>query len=321
MAINEKLKFSWGHIIAFVSIIFLLYISFLSITYLTKGNFIWASVGVVLIGIIVAGLFFGIQVLKAKEEKFKKWIVVERILVVLTPFVLLACMILMNHFWTVCEQRHVIEKKFSRALVQSKKLFESYESYADNRIEKYSLSLKRKNISSVLRENKIEALTIQLKSKNYYDLKESAIQWIDGAGEASVWNVFMLANIETITNAVKDWNIQLSKMSRKKMTDESNNVRSFDSELEEITKVETSLSKLSSVYSEFEIKKFQWYSLLIAFILYVMLLFPYLIQSRNTKSYYGLFRNKKENQDTQDGPFKLGESKESDTTDCSSFTL
>lgn len=38
----EKLQFSWGHIIAFLALIAVSYLSFVGLTYLTGGNFMWA---------------------------------------------------------------------------------------------------------------------------------------------------------------------------------------------------------------------------------------------------------------------------------------
>ena len=57
MAINETLKFSWGHIIAFVALIFISYVTFMGIAYLADGNFVYAGVGVVAIDVLML-LFF-----------------------------------------------------------------------------------------------------------------------------------------------------------------------------------------------------------------------------------------------------------------------
>ena len=40
---NEQLKFSWGHIIAFLALIIISYISFVGVTYMTDGDFTKAS--------------------------------------------------------------------------------------------------------------------------------------------------------------------------------------------------------------------------------------------------------------------------------------
>ena len=56
MAINETLKFSWGHIVAFLAIIFISYMSFMGLTYLTDGDFLIAGVGVAIIDILLLSL-------------------------------------------------------------------------------------------------------------------------------------------------------------------------------------------------------------------------------------------------------------------------
>ena len=63
MAINETLKFSWGHIIAFVVLIFISYVSFMGITYLTDGDFLFAGLGVVIINLVLIIFFIIPQIL------------------------------------------------------------------------------------------------------------------------------------------------------------------------------------------------------------------------------------------------------------------
>ena len=86
MAINEVLKFSWGHIIAFVALIFISYVTFMGIAYLADGNFVYAGVGVVAIDVLMLLFFIVPQLLKGTERKFSKCIVWERILIILSPF-------------------------------------------------------------------------------------------------------------------------------------------------------------------------------------------------------------------------------------------
>ena len=76
MAINEKLKFSWGHIIAFVAMIVISYFSFIGLTYLTDGNFIFTGIGVAIIDVVIALTFIGAQIAKGTDHKFRKTIVV-----------------------------------------------------------------------------------------------------------------------------------------------------------------------------------------------------------------------------------------------------
>lgn len=80
MAINETLKFSWGHIIAFVALIIISYLSFMGITYLTNGNFLYAGIGVLIIDVLIILFFIIPQILKGTDEKFRRKIIFERIL-------------------------------------------------------------------------------------------------------------------------------------------------------------------------------------------------------------------------------------------------
>lgn len=289
MAINDTLKFSWGHIIAFLAMIFISYVSFMGLTYLTDGDFTIAGIGVVIIDVLLLSFFIGVQVTKSVEKKFAKRVIVERILLCLTPFVMYICMLPQNHFWTVYEQRQEIETQFSTSIEQAKEMFGSYESYATKRIEDYDRLLAKKKVSGASRANKIEALTLQIKSDNYSNLKNTAIDWIDKATGATVWNVFMLANIKTINEAVGEWNYQLSQMTQNTMSDEGG-VDAFDSNSEVVSAVKSGLESLKSIYTVR--REAQPYCWLIMLLCYLMLLAPYLIQRRNTKSLYTLVGNK-----------------------------
>ena len=80
---NERLQFSWGHIIAFVALIAVSYISFMGMTYLTAGNFVAALLGMAAIDILFMLFFIGAQQMKASGEHINRKIIFERIMVVL----------------------------------------------------------------------------------------------------------------------------------------------------------------------------------------------------------------------------------------------
>lgn len=287
MAINETLKFSWGHIIAFVAIILISYISFMGISYLTDGNFLFAGLGIVVIDVLIVGFFIGAQLMKATDKKFKRSIVFERILFFAAPFVFCAVMIPYAHFWTVFGRREKIENTFSSSLKETKGMFDSYKTYADVRIKEYDTKLSKDKVGSIRRENKVKALELQLASDNFVNLKNAASQWIDRASNATVWNVFMLGNIHKIKAALEDWNRVLTSMSQKKMSDEAQGVLPFTSEDPSIVRANRDLSDLNNYYSVFQ--RSTWISITTGLFLLLLLLFPYVIQSRNPKSTYRLF--------------------------------
>lgn len=86
---NEQLKFSWGHIIAFLALIVLSYITFVGVTYKTDGNFMKASIAMIVIDIVLLVFFIGAQMLKATTKKFAKRIWIERIFIFGSPIVFL----------------------------------------------------------------------------------------------------------------------------------------------------------------------------------------------------------------------------------------
>ena len=289
MAINEKLKFSWGHIIAFVAMIVISYFSFLGLTYLTDGNFIFTGIGVVIVDVIIAAAFIGAQVLKGTDHKFKKRVVIERTLVAVAPLVLIAMMYPACHFWKVYGHRTQIEDKFYSSVTSIKDMFSNYEAYAEERCNSYSQTVNRGTGTQVNKQDRILALSLQLKDENYTNLRDEAIGWIEKAKGATVWNVFLIANIKTIKKAIVTWNEQLVSFSEKRMSNEPETVSNFDSDSASLNQI---ISNLDGIKNEYSIKGAPTLNAIIMLLLcYLFLMFPYVIQQRNTKSQYHLFYN------------------------------
>lgn len=333
MAINETLKFSWGHIIAFVAIILISYVSFMGISYLTDGNFLFAGIGVVGIDVILIVFFIGAQLMKGTDEKFKRKIIYERILLFAAPIVFCAVMIPYSHFWTVFDRRDDIQTTFSSSLNETKGMFDAYKAYADARIKDYDQKLAKDKVSQPSRQNRVNALKLQLVSDNFSNLKTASCQWIDRASKATVWNVFMLGNIHKIKAALEDWNKSLTAMSQKRMSDEQQDVSPFTSEDPSVVQANKDLTNLNGHYSNMQSPT--WLAIVTGVILMLMLFFPYVIQNRNTKSTYRLIgtedtnnkqiakkaqkRIKKEH--PEESSFELESSASSNTGDYDSFSM
>lgn len=284
MAINETLKFSWGHIIAFVALIIISYVSFMGITYLTDGDFQTAILGFIIIDILLMFFFLTPQLLKATERKFHRRIWIERVVLFLSPIAFVILMIPYAHFWTVFKNRGDIESTFNESINSTKGMFDSYEAYANNRIVEYDKLLVKSKVKEVQRKNKVEALRLQLVDENYNNLKQSAIEWIDGASDATVWNVFMIGNILEIENALNAWNADLNEFSSKLMVDELDTVKAFTSSDSSVLVAKENLNSLGSIYTEKESPSI--IAISSGFVLLLFLLFPYVIQGRHTKSTY-----------------------------------
>ena len=332
MAINETLKFSWGHIIAFIALILISYLSFMGIAYSEEGNFIKAGLGVVIIDIVLVLFFIVPQLLKGTESKFKKRIWFERILIFLSPFVFYFMMSSYSHFWTVFKNRQQIETTFTESVKTTKNVFDSYEVYANERVKEYTKKLARAKTDEVSKYNKIEALKLQLIDKNYYSLKASANEWIDKVTGVTVWNVFVIGNIDETINAIDKWNNVLNEFSSKIMTDESMEVEAFsDSDPSVIAAKEN----LNNLRTSFTLRgKPTAIAMILGFFFYLLLLFPYVIQRRNTKSTYRLIfpeggfsfnklrKGKKNTEDSDD--IIIGDNEDnisSNGSDYESFTM
>lgn len=281
MRINEHLKFSWGHIIAFVAMIFIGYISFLGLSYLTNGEFMATGMGVLVIVVAIFALFMGIQVLKASDHHFKRRIHIERALLFASPLLFAVLLFPFFHFWRVFDNRDTIESDFSETITNARSLFDKYEDYSNARIAKLE-TLNNKALTPIRKANALEALNVQLLGTNYVSMRDASYKWIDNASEATVWNVFMIGNIETITDAFTAWNKSLVDFSKKVLKEEVN-VKPFDEGGKNVNEISRGFISIKSIYSKFEYIP-NWYSWIWLLGLYICLMLPYMIQDRHTKS-------------------------------------
>ena len=295
---NKTLKFSWGHIIACVAIIFLSYVMYMGAFYSNGGDFIKAAITVAILDFCLLLTFIGAQVLKGVETHFKRNLRIERILIVLCPVAFAAAMFPYNHFWNVLAERDQIEKEFNTSVTTAKLIFDDYDIYTKDRIANYdavldSLMANDSSFTKTSKANYLRALELQLKSENTEYLKELAIQWIDNANSgASVWNAFLIGNIDQITSAINGWRETLVSYSEPVLSNEAkygNVVTTFATSGDAFTNSLDGLNRLSKIY----VKEggVNVNTIWTGVILFLMLIFPYLLQARNTRAngIYSLF--------------------------------
>lgn len=307
---NEQLKFSWGHIIAFLALIIISYITFVGVTYKTDGDFTKAAVAMVAIVIVLFVFFLGAQMMKATPRKFARCIWVERVFVFGSPVVFFFCLMPYFHFGTVQSKDEEIVKHFTDAISASKQMFADYDGYSMERISNYDHMLGRvitnKSIhpdefaacgfsngkENIQRANMVKALRLQLISENYDSLKTEATKWIESSSNgATTWNVFLLGNTKEIKTAIHDWNVQLREFANHKMNNEEFNgynvVKPFEEVSGSLYSVDRGLDGLTTMFTETSSPPLG--SIFGAFVLYFALLFPYFLQDRHTKSQFRLF--------------------------------
>ncbi len=306
---NKKLKFSWGHIIAFVALIFIAYTTFVGLTYMNKGNFTIAGILTAGIVFLLLLFFMAVQQLKGCDEHYDRKIIWERILFCAAPLLFIALMIPYAHTWKVQKNNDEIVTQFNEAIKSSRQMFTDYETYADNRIQAFDMAMKTvivnkdslnekyqdfgftPGLEMTQKRNRTDVLRIQLLPSDYDSLKVMANNWIDKANQgANVWNVFLLGNIKEISSAIEKWHEQLASFSTKHTLEGESllegNIKPFDENRESIQKALDGLENLSDIYTEKG-----WPSLwgwLTGALCFIMLLFPWYIQKRNTNNPYRL---------------------------------
>lgn len=310
---NEKLKFSWGHILAFVAIIFMGYITFMGATYLFKGSYVKIGITVVLTLLLLVTFFIGAQFFKGTEKEFKKRIWVERFFVCLAPILILLMIRPFSpfaHFWAIENQSKKVKEEFGKSISGSKQLFTDYDIYANNRIdalrENLTSVVENKNVDHQVYEqfgfidfddemqigNRTKALEAQLKPTGYDSLKLMANKWIDEASRgASVWNVFLIGNVSAIKAAIKQWHSYLQEFSKKQFSIESDGLY-FDANNQSLNTAISGLDELTNMYGNKSTKS-PWEAWLSGFLCYLFLMVPYFVQRRSTQSRMRLFLPKK----------------------------
>lgn len=318
---NENLRFSWGHIIAFLALIIICYMTFVGVVYDTGGEFGTAGGVTVIFAVVLFVFFIGAQMLKATAHKFARCIWPERFLVFGSPLVFLFCMVPFFHFCSVHGQSDAIIGNFKSAISSSKQMFADYDAYADERVENYTKLLNRvaadrsesvafgftAGNERIQRENMLNTLRMALLPDDYAKLKRDALSWIDKSSKgASTWNVFLMGNTREIKAAIHGWNDQLAELASRKVANEEfrglNKVESFQQSSNSLADVDKSLDELTEQFKSPSSPSVLSIivSVIIAILLYVMLLLPYIIQERYTKSTYLLIGRKKGTSDAGD---------------------
>ena len=305
---NKFLKFSWSHIFTFLAVILMAYFSFLGASYWTHGNFFVSGIITAVIVVLLIFLFVTPQMLKGTSGQFiklKKSIVLERVFIFTCPVIFILSLGPLVHFWNVHSHNDEIVTTFKDGINASTGLFDLYEIYANERVDAFGKFLQSSSgnaslyagISSkdVQREVMTQCLTDKLLGSNFTELKEKSAQWIQEANqEPSTWNVFLLGNIREIKESMKAWRDLLVGFSSPVLKVEQlagTDAKPFDDDRGIINNAVGILDKLDSYYSSMEAPKPAAIGFAIA--IFCLLLFPYLLQTRHSKSVYRLLGRRK----------------------------
>lgn len=285
---NEKLKFSWGHIFAFLAMIMIAYITFTGAAYLYDTNLVVSALWAIGSFVLLFVVFVGTQQMKAAEENFTRCILLERIGVVLSIvlFVLMVTISPFKHFWTVYGNKAEITSDFAMAIDSSKSIFENYDAYVEERIEQCE--------NNKLSDNKAqgELISLQLnpvivtetESFDYKAKEAEILSWIEAAKQSSVWNVFVIGNLTKIENGVDTWKKTLEIWSDKKFYE--NDMDPYKATYD----IKVNFDNLKTKFTASQ--AFQWRAILWALLGYFFMAMPWLLQRRPVKNPNTLLRKK-----------------------------
>ena len=318
---NEKLKFSWGHIIAAIALVAIAYCTYVGSVYLlngtfVKGMFLWIVAGVVtlLVALLLGLLFFVPQQLKGTEHHFERRIKWERAFIFSSPVLFVLLMIPFAHAWTVHHRGAAIHEEFKQMIESTSKMFSQYYGNEDsyclvrekNFEQKLATDPSLSHLAEFTRENKKEILKLALHSENYTTIKTDAEEWMKKAGErsTSTWNVFLLGNIDDIQKAIHGWHDTLQCYSSFYWEEEDEMARTpFDKNGAYLKDIDKNVNQLIQQYRN--IKGFSPLTIVWLALGYAMLLLPYLLQNRHSKTIgtqWTLFRTKRKKTPADDEP-------------------
>lgn len=303
---NEKLKFAYGYVLAVISLIIITYITFVGMLYLTGGRMLPTLLITITLILLLTASCIGLQRLKATDHRFSRHIIWERILLPAMIVLCLVAMIPFSHFFTIHKHESEITCEFTAMLDESKKMLDEYSDYAKNRVRKYNISLKsalnknnKKAIignnsfydkvpNDILRDNLINIMEMQL-CVSEDSLRQGASAWLDDARKGiTVWNVFLLGNVNKIREAIDLWHNQMEESSSRLFPGEvakknqnvayaSAHIQQIHQHLDNIDKICTKPSFPSPL------------ALLTGCICMALLFLPYYLQQRHTRSRVSLW--------------------------------
>lgn len=290
---NQKLRFAFATVITLISVLWICYCVFCGYIYL-KGSELGESVIIlsgaltVFIFILLTASFIGVQLIKATDHKFKKYIVWERIFMfAVCPIVFLFAGYFYSHFFTIHAQGNTAKESFLNSVQKAKDIFPEYRNYAAMRINDYSNHLTE---SGYKKENKVHVLSTRLLPPTLNELEEQCTTWInkDAYKGVTVWNPFLLGNVPYIKKSIENWHQKLYGFSTFKMQNE-NNVSYFDADKTYIQSALSGLEQTQQIYAQWKFPNFL--AILTGLICYIMMMFAYFIQTRNNNSECRLFNN------------------------------
>lgn len=254
-------KFSLADVLTVLGAAVFGFVCFLSLHFLSLGEYVQSITWAALVTLILGGLAFGIKLLKTTSRKFKTCIIWEWILLLLFAGAATVGVFLFSHYFTVLEKKAEIQNKINANIAQVENMFTEYEKYAKNRKEIYENQLRSivaaKNIrpteyeqygfvsttdDEVQVENKKFSLNAQLFPNNYEGdsgIKKLATDWLESSRNTLKGKWSFTFGIVKVINKLQTngstWNNQLKKFSSYRAPGDTTSDFSYEMTFNDVT--------------------------------------------------------------------------------------
>jgi hypothetical protein len=295
---NSQSKFSLADVLTLLAALAFGFVCFLGTNFYTLGNITQSLTVAAIIFALMIVTAFSAKLLKRTSRSFKTCFIWEIIFLVLfTGLTAFFAYSPFPHYFVVSEQKTDIGRKLTESITQAENMFAEYEKYAKNRENLYKNQLNSvvsaKNINpgeyaeygfenngiadSKQIENKMFTLHAELFPSNFLDMKQVDSTWL--ANARNIVNSWKPIGIVSVVNEVeknsKEWMEDLIKLSAYRgngeQADDFAYILSFD-----------------DVKTHFNVfGKPTLLSVGLAFAAYLLMLLPYFITGRSTKSSIG----------------------------------
>jgi hypothetical protein len=244
----NQTKFTLADVLTLLTALTFGFVCFLGTNFFTLGETWQSIILAVIITVLLAGTALGAKTLRRTSRNFKFCFICEIVLIVLfTCFMLLFSYSPFPHYFTVAEQREVMQPKLAAGIEQAENMFAAYELYADNREHLYRSNLRSvvqaKNINpsaysaygfdansvpdATQIDNKMFTLHADLFPTNYVNMKQEYSAWLAKARNSLnnwwAWNFGVVDVVNNVESNSQSWLNTLIGFSKVRETGEQAN--------------------------------------------------------------------------------------------------
>lgn len=297
-------RFSLADLLTLLGTIAFGFICFLGLNFITEGDILTSSISAIVIALLLGGFALMAKLLKKARRNFKAHIIAE--ISCITIFTILfwgITIFLFPHYFTVSSKKKLIKESLLTSIDGATKMFDEYESYANNREAIYMANLKSavaakktrpsdyanyglmdNDPNGIIKDNdKIESKRFMLHASlfptNYSDTasrkgtKDVAIKWLnEQINVVSLWKPIGIPNVaKKLAAKASEWCSILNGYSKYRGKGETTQDFSYKLHFEDVSPLLTEMEHPSFI------------SILLSIAIYVVMLLSWLITKRDSK--------------------------------------